>query len=179
MRSSSYAWGVGALLLAMVGTGCSSEGAKREFTVPKALCGVSVPSRALSRLLPSDGTRISVLKDGGSEKGWTLCQVKVDEKTVMEVSQEWIVAGDTARNILGHRLTIWQQKSADVGSVVYAAQGGASLVRCRGKGVQKEDVSTLIDVLKPGRPDEAAMGQLVRGYTKSIEEKNPCHPRHG
>ncbi|MGW4496598.1 hypothetical protein [Streptomyces sp. NPDC004376] len=105
--------------------------------------------------------------------------MKVDEKTVMEVSQEWIVAGDTARNILGHRLTIWQQKSADGGSVVYAAQGGASLVRCRGTGVQKEDVSTLIDVLKPGRPDEAAMGQLVRGYTKSMEEKNPCHPRHG
>ncbi|MGW4198998.1 hypothetical protein [Streptomyces sp. NPDC005004] len=104
--------------------------------------------------------------------------MRVDEKTVMEISQEWIVAGDTARNILGHRLTIWRQKSADGGSVVYAAQGGASLVVCRGEDVQKEDVSTLIDVLKPGRPDEAAMGRLVRGYTKSMKAQNPCHPRN-
>ncbi|MEU9402660.1 hypothetical protein [Streptomyces sp. NPDC048242] len=177
MRSSAYTWGVGALLLAMVGVaGCSSHGAKAEFTVPKSLCGVSVPSQSLSRLLPADGARISVRKEGGPERGWTLCQVKVDGKTVMEASQEWIVAGDTARNILGHRLTIWQQKSADGGSVVYAAEGGASLIMCRGKGVQKEDVSTLIDVLKPGRPDEAAMGQIIRGYTKSLKAQNPCQP---
>ncbi|MFD8915839.1 hypothetical protein [Streptomyces sp. NPDC059575] len=48
--SSSYALGVGALLLATVGaSGCSSGEAKQDFAVPASLYGVSVPFKALSR----------------------------------------------------------------------------------------------------------------------------------
>ncbi|WP_018544863.1 hypothetical protein [Streptomyces sp. LaPpAH-108] len=177
MRSSAYALGVGALLLATVGaSGCSSDEAKQEFTVPTSLCGVSVPPKALSRLLPADGSHITFRQDGSVEKGWTLCGVEVDGHAVLNVSQEWIDAGDTARNILRHQLVISDQKSADGGSVAYADRGAASLLKCRGTGVEKEDVSTVVELLKPGRADETAMGELIREYTKSLKARNPCQP---
>ncbi|MGV9428695.1 hypothetical protein ACWDO7_30965 [Streptomyces sp. NPDC003656] len=178
MRSSSYALGVSVLLLAMVGvSACSSGEAKQDFAVPASLCGVSVPSEALARLLPADGERVSVKQDGTKEDGSYLCDVVVDKRTVLVVTQEWITPGWSARHILIHELKIWDQKESEGGSVVFADRGAASLVECRGAGVEKEDVSTLVQVLKPGREDEAAMGRLIRGYTKSLGAGKPCHPR--
>ncbi|WP_343245654.1 hypothetical protein [Streptomyces sp. SID4985] len=177
-KSSSYALSAGALLLAMVGaSGCSSGEAKQDFAVPASLCGVSVPSTALSRVLPANGERVAVKQVGAKEDGSYLCEVAVDKRTVLVVTQEWITPGWSARHILIHELKIWDQKEAEGGSEVYAGGGAASLVECRGAGVEKEDVSTLVQVLKPGREDEGAMGQLIQGYTKSLGAGKPCHPR--
>nr|WP_237525443.1 hypothetical protein [Streptomyces sp. SID4985] len=161
--------------MAVVGaSGCSSDEATQEFAAPKSLCGVSVPSAALSRLLPADGARVSVQQDGTWEDGSFLCKVTVDKNVVLIVNQMWVTAGYSARHVLIHEMKIWDQQSADGGAVVYADRGGASVVKCQAAGVKKYDVGTLVKVLKPGRQDEKAMGQLMRGYTLSLKARNPC-----
>jgi hypothetical protein len=93
---------------------------------------------------------------------------------VLVVSRERVDVGESARSILLSRLSISRQKSAEGGSVVYADRAAVSLVKCRGTGVEKEDISTLIKVLKPARQDESAMKDLITGYTASLKEQQPC-----
>ncbi|MET8562029.1 hypothetical protein ABZV75_16090 [Streptomyces flaveolus] len=162
----------------MTAVGCSSEESKREFTVPKSLCGVSVPADALSRLLPASGKHITADQSGSLDDGSGVCAVKVDADTVLEVSGERIDAGDSARNILRSRLSVHQdQKSAENNSIAYADHAAVSLIRCRGADIQEEDISTLIKVLKPARPDESAMKKLIQGYTRSLKGQEPCKAR--
>lgn len=154
--------------------GCSSGEPKQEFSVPKALCGVSVPADALSRLLPASGERVTVAPTGSLDDGSALCEVTVDADTVLVISDERIDAGGSAHDILRSRLSLQMQKSADGDSLAYTDQAAVSLIKCRGAAVREEDISILIKVLKPGRQDEAAMKKLIRGYTDSLKERRPC-----
>jgi hypothetical protein len=154
--------------------GCSSDEPKREFTVPKALCGVSLPTDALSRLLPSSGKHLATDKVESSSNGDGVCNVTVDGDKVLVLDRERIDVGDSARNILLSRLSIQQQKSAEGGTIAYADWAAVSLVKCRGAGVEKEDISTLVKVLKPARPNESAMKSLISGYTAALNKQGPC-----
>ncbi|MEU6510637.1 hypothetical protein [Streptomyces sp. NPDC046942] len=161
-------------VVVLTAVGCSSEKPKQEFTVPKALCGVSVPDDALSRLLPASGKRLALERNGSLDDGSEVCILTVDGDTVLDVSGERITAGDSAQNILRSRLSIQDQKSADSNSIAYADNAAVSLIKCRGTNVEEEDISILIKVLKPARPDESAMEELIQGYTASLKEKRPC-----
>jgi hypothetical protein len=166
--------GASLLVAALTAVGCSSGGPKQEFTVPNVLCGVSVPSKALSQLLPSSGKRLAVERTGSLDEGSALCTVKVDGATVLEVSGERIDSGDSARNILRSRLSIQDPRSAENNAIAYADHAAASLIKCRGTGVEEEDISTLIKTLKPAHADEPAMKQLIQGYTNSLKAQSPC-----
>ncbi|MFG2358130.1 hypothetical protein [Streptomyces sp. NPDC048521] len=175
MNSTSHGLrAVSLFVAAMAVAACSSDEPKQEFTVPKALCGISVPAKALSRLLPASGKRLSAEQVGGPDDGSVLCNVTVDGDMVLVVSRERVDVGESARSILLSRLSISRQKSAEGGSVVYADRAAVSLVKCRGTGVEKEDISTLIKVLKPARQDESAMKDLITDYTASLKEQQPC-----
>ncbi|MEV7691326.1 hypothetical protein ACFW1F_28280 [Streptomyces bungoensis] len=165
--------GASLLVVAAVGVGCSSDTPAREFTVPKALCGQFVPARALSDLLPASGKRLTVRRVGDLDDGSALCEVTVDGDTVLDVSSERIDAGDSARHILRRRLSVQEQKSAEGGSIAYTDRAAVSLIKCRGSRVE-EDVSTLIKVLEPARPDESAMKKLAQGYAASLKAEHPC-----
>ncbi|WP_307820058.1 hypothetical protein [Streptomyces sp. MC1] len=138
---------------------------------------MSVPADALSRLLPASGQHITVDRKGSLDDGSGVCAVKVDADTVLEVSGERIDAGDSARNILRSRLSVQDQKSAENDSIAYADHAAVSLIKCRGADTQEEDISTLIKVLKPARPDESAMNKLIQGYTRSLKGQEPCKAR--
>ncbi|MGW3360670.1 hypothetical protein ACWDFL_35645 [Streptomyces bungoensis] len=166
--------GASLLVVAAAGVGCSSDTPAREFTVPKALCGQSVPARALSDLLPASGKRLTVRRVGDLDDGSALCGVTVDRDTVLDVSSERIDAGDSARHILRRRFSVQEQKSAEGGSIAYTDRAAVSLIKCRGSRVEEEDVSTLIKVLEPARPDESAMKKLAQGYAASLKAEHPC-----
>ncbi|MFI9252862.1 hypothetical protein [Streptomyces sp. NPDC053069] len=175
MRYAPHALrGVSLLVAALTAAGCSSDAPRQDFTVPKALCGISVPTDALSQLLPASGKQLAAERTGSLDEGSALCTVKVDGATVLEVSGERIDAGDSARNILRSRLSIQDPKSSDTGSIAYADHAAASLIKCRGSEVEVEDVSTVIKTLKPARADEPAMKKLTQGYTNSLKAQNPC-----
>lgn len=174
MRYKTYALrGLSAIVAAVAVVGCSSEEPKRDFKVPEALCGVSVPTDALSKLLPSSGKSLSVEKVESSSAGDGLCNVDVDDARVLVLDRERIDAGDSARNVLRSRLSIQQQKSAEGGTVAYA-DWAASMLQCRGSDVEKEDISILIKTVKPGRRDESAMKELISSYTAALKKQQPC-----
>ncbi|MEU2058125.1 hypothetical protein [Streptomyces bungoensis] len=172
---ASYVYrGMSLLIVATAAVGCSSHESERQFTVPKALCGQSVPAGPLSDLLPASGKRLAVRRTGDPDDGSALCEVTVDGDTVLDVSSERVDAGDSARNILRRRLSVQEQKSAEGGSIAYADHAAVSLIKCRGGKAEEEDISTLIKVLKPARPDETAMKKLVQGFTASVQAQHPC-----
>ncbi|MGW5677255.1 hypothetical protein ACWEV4_19600 [Streptomyces sp. NPDC003860] len=74
---------MGALALAaLLLAGCSDGG--RDYAVPKDLCGVPVPEKALTPLLP-DGEEIRLSnKEFTLDVGWITCGVTVDEARVLE-----------------------------------------------------------------------------------------------
>ncbi|OIJ65648.1 hypothetical protein [Streptomyces mangrovisoli] len=169
--------GVSLFVAAVATAACSSDQPDHEFTVPKTLCGISVPVDALTRLLPASGKKLTAEQDGHVDDGTMLCNVSVDGHEVLVVSQERITAGATARGLLVERLSIWDQKSAQGGSIAYVDHAATSVVECRGAAVEEEDISTFISVLKPGRSDESAMKTLISGYTASLEKRKPCLPK--
>ncbi|MFJ9898839.1 hypothetical protein ACIQPR_36465 [Streptomyces sp. NPDC091280] len=156
--------------------GCSADEPRREFTVPKALCGVSVPVDALSRLLPASGKKLTTEADGSTDDV-LLCKINVDDVMVLALSRERIVAGDSARHILYTQLRITQPKFAEGTSIAYADDAAVSLLKCRGADVQNEDISTLVKVLKPARSDESAMKSLITDYTAKVKKQGPCKKR--
>ena len=170
--------GVSLLVAAVAVAGCSSSGPKQEFTVPRSLCGVSVPTGALSRLLPTSGKELAAQQTNDlDDDGHALCVVKVDGVMVLAVSGERITVGDSARGILLDQLSVSQQKYAANGSIAYTDWAAVSLTKCRGADVEEEDISVLIKVLKPARHDESAMKELISGYTSSLEKQQPCIKR--
>ncbi|MFE5401603.1 hypothetical protein ACFQ9Z_09380 [Streptomyces sp. NPDC056580] len=178
---SSWCVARGMLLLcvaAVTVVGCTAQEPDHRFIVPKALCGVTVPTDALSQLLPASGERLTVEHTGSLDDGSAVCGVEVDEATVLQVSGERIDPGDSARHILRSRLMMQPEKSAQDGSIAYAESAAVSLIKCRGAHAE-EDISTLIKVLEPGRPDEPAMKDLILGYTASLKGQRPCEPSEG
>jgi hypothetical protein len=165
----------GALLVAaLLAAGCSADGPKQEFTVPKALCGVPVSAEALSRLLPASGKRLTTEQDDGAAEGTGLCSVSVDDDKVLVVSTERITVGQSAASILKHRRRDIGQKSAEGGSIAYLGDAAVSLVDCRGAGIDEEDISIMIEAWEPGRRDAAAMKDLISGYTAALRKQQPC-----
>ncbi|MFJ5264641.1 hypothetical protein ACIQAC_29705 [Streptomyces sp. NPDC088387] len=176
MRSKRFALGGASLCaVALVATACSSDEPKQEFSVPKALCGVAVPADALSQLLPSSGKDLSVDDEGNQADGSVLCKVAVDDhEMVLTLTGERIETGGSARDILRSRASVADPKTADDGTIAYSAAAAVSVVKCGGAGVVAEDISTLVKVLEPGRQDEAAMRDLISGYTAALEKSEPC-----
>ncbi|MGV9254251.1 hypothetical protein [Streptomyces sp. NPDC003697] len=162
-----------ALTVLVVGAvaGCSSDGPRRAFTVPKAMCGVSVPSDALSRLLPESGKTVRE-EDGPGNAG--TCEVTVDGAVVLSAERERVDAGRSAWRILSYDHRIGQAKSAEGGTIAYVDRAAVSVLRCHDKGAEGEAVSTYIRVLKPGRNDESAMKSLISGYTSALAKQRPC-----
>ncbi|MFJ9373897.1 hypothetical protein [Streptomyces sp. NPDC101455] len=174
MRHKPYILrGVSVLVAATAAVGCSAEKPGREFTVPKSLCGVSVPTDALSQLLPASGKHLTT-EAKGSTDDVLLCTVSVDDVRVLTLSRERIDTGDSARHILFTQLSIARPKLAEGDTIAYADKAAVSLLKCRGTGVVEEDISTLVNVLKPARPDESAMKSLISGYTAAIKKQEPC-----
>ncbi|MBK3569983.1 hypothetical protein [Streptomyces sp. MBT62] len=158
---------------AVAAAGCSADKPSRDFTVPKALCGVSVPVDALSRLLPASGKTLTTEAKGSTDSA-LLCTVDVDDVMVLALSRERIVAGDSARHILYTQLRVTQPKFTEGTSIAYVDHAAVSLLKCRGAGVEEEDISTLVNVLKPARSNESAMKSLITDYTARVKKQGPC-----
>lgn len=174
MRHKAYILrGFSIVVAAVTAAGCSADEPSREFTVPKALCGVSVPTDALSRLLPASGKHLTTEAEGSTDDV-LLCTVSVDDVMVLTLSRERIDAGDSARHILFTQLRIARPKFAEGSTIAYADHAAVSLLKCRGAGVVEEDISTLVNVLKPARPDESAMKSLISSYTAAVKKEGPC-----
>ncbi|MFD8421837.1 hypothetical protein [Streptomyces sp. NPDC059466] len=156
----------------IVVAGCSEE-QKREYTLPKSLCGVPAPTQALSRLLPA-GKRLSLDEATPVADAITTCKATVDGALVLSLEREIREAGASARDIAVNQLGVKQPVSAERNSVAYADWAAVSVVECRGGGAADKDISVAVKVLKPGHRDESAMKELILEYTSAFKKQQPC-----
>ncbi|MFF1453448.1 hypothetical protein ACFVYF_35725 [Streptomyces sp. NPDC058274] len=154
--------------------GCTSEEPKREFSVPKALCGVAVPANALSRLLPATGQHLTSDHATPVSDAVTTCEVTVDGNMVLSVQRDVIDAGKSAWRVASYDHAIGHAKTGEGGTIAYVDRAAVSVVQCQEKGAEDEAVSTYIRTLKPGRQDESAMKTLISGYTAALKKEQPC-----
>ncbi|MFE0739139.1 hypothetical protein [Streptomyces sp. NPDC058855] len=174
MRSTTVGSRLLALTITVMAVGCSSDEQGRDFTVPKALCGVSVPTTALSDLLPPVGKNISVSEGTATDDSGAGCEVKVDGSEVLSVERQRVEATRSAWNIASYDHGIGQVKSAANDSIAYVDRAAVSVVKCGESSNKDEAISTYIRTLKPGRQDESAMQSLISGYTTTFKKQNPC-----
>lgn len=155
-----------------VAAGCSDD-PKREYAVPKSLCGVAVPDKSLSPLMPP-GKNLTAEQDTPVPDAITTCKVTVDGDQVLSVERERREAGASACDIAVNQISVQQPKSAANRTIAYADWAAVSVISCREEGNAEEDISTVIKVLKPGKPDEAAMKELITEYTSALRTQDAC-----
>lgn len=156
-----------------IAVGGCSEDQKREYTLPKSLCGVPAPTQALSRLLPA-GKHLAVDEATPVADAITTCKATVDGDLVLSLERENREVGASARDIAVNQLGVKQPVSAGSGSVSYADWAAVSVVECRGGGVADKDISVAVKVLQPGHRDESAMKELILQYTSAFKKQQPC-----
>ncbi|MGJ5899128.1 hypothetical protein DF268_36540 [Streptomyces sp. V2] len=162
---------LGILVCVAVGiSGCSSERQGRDFSVPKDLCGVSVPEKALGALLPSSGERVDVAEGASAGGSVETCEVSVDGDAVLSVERQRVDASRSAWNIASYDHRIGQVETADDETVAYAGRAAVSVVSCG----EEKAVSSYVRVLAPGRSGKKAMRELISGYTASLRGQDPC-----
>ncbi|MFQ6146636.1 hypothetical protein ACLMNJ_26780 [Streptomyces seoulensis] len=175
-RTAFTVGGAWLLAAAVMGAsaGCSSSEPKRGYAVPKTLCGVSVPTDALSRLLPPSGDHLTVKDEATVADAVTGCDVSVDGDVVLSIEKERIDAGRSAWNIAAYDRRLVAAEQADGGKVAYAGRQGVTVVSCREKDNQDEEVSVYVRTLKPGRQDESALRDFLTRYRDAFGAQRPC-----
>ncbi|MFC4612287.1 hypothetical protein ACFO9E_31725 [Streptomyces maoxianensis] len=161
-----------ATAIAVAAAGCS-DAPEREYTVPKSLCGITVPEESLSPLLPP-GKNVTSEEDTPVPDAITTCKLTVDGDQVLSVERERREAGASARDIAVNQVSVQQPKSAANRAIAYADWAAVSVISCREEGNAEEDISTVIKVLKPGKPDESAMKDLITEYTSALKTQDAC-----
>lgn len=156
--------------VALGASGCSSGQQGRDFSIPKDLCGVSVPEKALGTLLPSSGERVDVAESAPASDSVKTCEVSVDGDEVLSVERQRVDASRSAWNIASYDHRIGQAETADDETVAYAGRAAVSVVPCG----EEKAVSSYVRVLAPGRSDKEAMRELISGYTASLRGQDPC-----
>ncbi|MFF7332961.1 hypothetical protein [Streptomyces sp. NPDC008150] len=159
--------------LGLLAAGCSDD-PQRGFAVPEQLCGVAVPSEALSKLLPASGDELRTAGRAPGEAETGGCEVSVDGNTVLTLKRETAGAGRSAWNILSYDHGAGQAEKADGDKVAYTAGAAVSLVRCTAEGRKGDALGTYIVTVAPGRKDAAAMKDLASGYTAALEKLGAC-----
>lgn len=116
-----------ATAIAVTAAGCSDD-PKREYAVPKALCGVSVPEKSLSPLLPP-GKDLTTQEDTPVPDAITTCKLTVDGDQVLTIERERREAGASARDIAVNQISVKQPKTAANRTIVYAGYSTIAISR--------------------------------------------------
>jgi hypothetical protein len=163
-------------LIVMLGAGmvsCSDGGEGRSYTIPESLCGVAIPSSALSSFLPG-GSEVSV-KDAKPVLGENGCEVFVDGKLVLATSREWWRKSDSISSVVFLHHQLKNGKLMDEEGYLYTATGALGKVRnCTDPRFPDEVMYTTIGAQGDVDGDAQAMKKLITAYTKGVEKSSEC-----
>lgn len=154
-------------------SGDSDDTAERAYTVPASLCGIAVDSALVKAALPGGDSISSALSKPNG--GTTRCDVSVDGKAALRLTQAWWRAGDTGASVAqGYAYTDGGTTSEDL-RFVYAGKAGVGKVAsCTSSEHPEQELFAIIQVLDSGIDDQAAMKSLITDYTKAAERSAAC-----
>jgi hypothetical protein len=152
--------------------GCSVE--RRDYEVPSALCGVSVNREVVSDLLPS-GDRIKIEEKHPVYRR-SECQVNVDGKAALILSQEWWEDGDTIVDVAASVPQLESAKLTDDGGSYISTGTGAvmKVADCTSPDHPDHTLFTGLEVHSDDVSDDAAVKKLITSYTRTVADSDTC-----
>jgi hypothetical protein len=162
------------LMAAAFGTvvGCSGSDERKEYDVPAALCGVSVDPALVSDVLPVGKTlKVQEKKPVPSRSN---CQVNVDGKAALIVSQEWWEKEDGISDVAR---SVPQLESAKLSGddSIRSITGAAMRVKsCAAPNRPDHNLFTTLEIHADGVDDAAAVQELMTAYTHAVEDSATC-----
>ncbi len=155
---------------------CSGGGGEEEknYTVPSALCGISLDSKLLDAFLPG-GDSISV-KPSSPNGGTKRCDVVVDGDIAVRQIQAWWSNGESASTVAAGYDKMDDGQVADDDRYLYSGTGavGKTTASCKSSDHPDQTLYAVIQVFTPDRSDADAMKTLIAAYTKALEDSGAC-----
>ncbi|WP_146046259.1 hypothetical protein [Streptomyces cahuitamycinicus] len=152
-------------------TGCGRAEQKREYAIPRTLCGTTVNSDALAPFLPT-GQKIRV-KDN-SYSGAKGCEVIVDRKLIFTTSQVWLDEGNTTAFVAARQALDMTRHSADSGRFQYSEYEALGKTRGCVDTKYKQELYTIMQASGSKHRDAESMKRLIISYTKQVEKSDEC-----
>ncbi|WP_329155016.1 hypothetical protein OHA63_10070 [Streptomyces anulatus] len=147
---------------------------EKAYTVPTALCGISLDSALVKAALPGGDTlSTATTKPNG---GTVRCNVSVDGKEALSLAQAWWSQGQTAAAVSqGYANTDDGVVSKDERFVhTEKAGGGKTVSSCEVSEHPEQDLYTVVETRDTGVDDPAAIEKLLVAFTKPVERSAAC-----
>ncbi|MET9447510.1 hypothetical protein [Streptomyces cinerochromogenes] len=152
--------------------GCSASDDKKDYDVPRALCGVSVDPDLVSPFLPAgEKIRMSETRPVPSRKN---CRVDVDGKWALMANLEWW-GDDTSISTVASGNPQLEKAQLSPDGNVYSGTGAVALVDgCKNPRHAQQLLFTSLRVRDPDLGDVSAMKKLATTYTEAVGRSDEC-----
>jgi hypothetical protein len=152
-------------------SGCSGDEAKREYAIPRTLCGIAIDSDDLTPFLPT-GKKITV--QGTSGGGINRCKVIVDGKIVATTTQAWLEDGRTTAYFATGQALDTLNHSADGDRFRYSGNEAFGKTRNCVDTKYEQELYAAVQISGSKHHDADAMKRLIISYTSQVEQSAEC-----
>lgn len=152
--------------------GCSGSDAKREYDVPRALCGVPLDPGLVSPLLPA-GKEIKVGK-ARPVPSRENCRVDVDGHWAMTLNLEWWEEDVAGALVASGNPQLERSRLSPDGNY-YSGTGAVTLVKgCTNPAHAGQSLYTSSQISDPDLGDTPAMRKLATAFTEAVGRSAEC-----
>jgi hypothetical protein len=152
-------------------SGCSGEAAKREYAVPRTLCGTAINSDDLAPFLPA-GKEIRTKSTSGG--GINRCRVIVDDKIAATTTQAWLEDDRTTAYFATGQALGALNHSADGDRFRYSGNEAFGKTRNCVDTKYGQELYTAVQISGSEHRDADAMKRLIISYTSQVEQSAEC-----
>ncbi|WBO63480.1 hypothetical protein [Streptomyces camelliae] len=153
--------------------GCSTSDEKKEYDVPRALCGISVSPDLVDPFLPP-GKKLKVL-DTRPVPTRKICRLDVDGKWALMANLEWWADDVSISTVAGANPQLGSAKPSD--NEAYFSSGTGAVVQvtgCKNPEHKGQLLYTSLRVRDSGLADTTAMKKLATIFTKAVGKSDEC-----
>jgi hypothetical protein len=154
---------------------CSGGGGEeKQYTVPSALCGISLDPELFDAFLPGgDSTSVKPSSPNGGTKR---CDLIVDGDVSVRQIQAWWSNGESASTVAAAYDKMDDGQVTDDDRYLYSGTGsvGKTTALCKSSDHPDQTLYAVVQVFTPNRSDSGAMKTLITAYTKALEDSGAC-----
>ncbi|MGW2080574.1 hypothetical protein ACWCOW_27155 [Streptomyces sp. NPDC001939] len=167
-------WGVALLgytLIFGLLAACSSPAPKRQYALPKSLCGIKISGAALEPVLPP-GKKISA--QSTSAVGTSRCRLQVDGKIIFSSSIEQRDIDATARDVAVFAFGVNPDDASTAnGRFIYSKTGAVGRVECPNSTAAEANLWVTARV--PDASSASDMRHFIEEYAAATAKSGACH----
>ncbi|MEU1090541.1 hypothetical protein ACFYPN_00150 [Streptomyces sp. NPDC005576] len=164
-----------AAVLASTLSACSGgdEPARKNFTVPTSLCGITVDPAQVKPLLPGGDSLSTAISKPNS--GTVRCDLSVDGKTVLRFTQTWWDRLDTGMTVSGaYSGTNGAETTDDYRFAWTGTAGVGKTSSCTSSKHPEMRLFAIVQAFDPRIDDKAAIKTLTNSYTAAVNRSDAC-----